>query len=126
MRVPFDPMASLRPLFRGRWTLCSAAMIAAYVLGAMPSLGPLLETHAHRQTQRAYTAVLYAERGIDPLRPPLPIVGPPGNPREFPIIQSPGALLTHGSEVDVRRILSDPVLGPFMAYDHAANCALER
>ena len=70
-------------------------MIAVYVIGVLPSLGQsLVETHAHRQTQTAYTAVLYAERGIDLLRPPLPVLGPPGIiPQEFPLFQAVGALL---------------------------------
>jgi uncharacterized protein YjeT (DUF2065 family) len=70
-------------------------MIGVYVVGVLPSLGQsLLETHAHRQTQTAYTAVLYAENGIDLLRPPLPVLGPPGViPQEFPLFQALGALL---------------------------------
>jgi hypothetical protein len=70
-------------------------VLAVYVVGVLPSLGQtLLETHAHRQTQTAYTAVLYAERGIDILRPPLPILGPPGSiPQEFPLFQAAGAVL---------------------------------
>lgn len=70
-------------------------MIAVYVIGVLPSLGQsLLETHAHRQTQTAYTAVLYADSGIDMLRPPLPILGPPGSiPQEFPLFQAMGAFL---------------------------------
>lgn len=70
-------------------------MVVLYIVGVLPSLGQtLLETHAHRQTQTAYTAVLYAEDGIDLLRPPLPILGPPGSiPQEFPLFQAAGALL---------------------------------
>ena len=70
-------------------------MIAVFVLGVAPSLGQrLLETHAHRQTQTAYTAVLYAENGIDLMRPPLPILGPPGSiPQELPLVQAAGAIL---------------------------------
>jgi hypothetical protein len=76
------------------WTW-AAGLLGLYVLGVLPSLGQsLLESHAFRQTQTAYTAVLYAERGIDLLRPPLPILGPPGFiPQEFPIFQAGGALL---------------------------------
>jgi len=75
-----------------RW---AAAMLAIYCLGVLPSLGQsLVETHAHRQTQTAYTAVLYAEDGIDLLRPPLPILGPPGFiPQEFPLFQAAGAVV---------------------------------
>ena len=78
-----------------RWAF---AILAAYVVGVVPSLGQsLLETHAHRQTQTAYTAVLYAERGIDLLRPPLPVLGPPGSiPQEFPLFQALGAVLING------------------------------
>jgi hypothetical protein len=70
-------------------------MLGAYLVGVLPSLGQsLVETHAHRQTQTAYTAVLYAERGIDLLRPPLPVLGPPGIiPQEFPLFQAVGALV---------------------------------
>jgi Dolichyl-phosphate-mannose-protein mannosyltransferase len=77
------------------WT---GVLIAAYVIGVLPSLGQsLLETHAHRQTQTAYTAVLYAERGIDLLRPPLPVLGPPGIiPQEFPLFQAVAALFMRG------------------------------
>lgn len=72
-----------------------AAIIAAYVVGVAPSLGqPLLETHAYRQTQTAYTAVLFHDRGIDLLRPPLPIFGPPGvAPLEFPLFQAAGSIV---------------------------------
>lgn len=77
-------------------------MLTIYVIGVLPSLGQsLLETHAHRQTQTAYTAVLYAERGIDLLRPPLPILGPPGSiPQEFPLFQAAGALLIRAGIAD--------------------------
>ncbi len=75
-----------------RW---AAGMIAIFILGVAPSLGQtLLETHAHRQTQTAYTALLYAENGIDLMRPPLPILGPPGSiPQELPLVQAAGAIL---------------------------------
>ncbi len=91
-------------------------MLGAYALGVLPSLGQsLLETHAHRQTQTAYTAVLYAVDGINLLRPPLPILGPPGSiPQEFPLFQALGALLIDvGLPADVAmRIIG---LGSFLA-----------
>lgn len=78
-----------------RLAIWAVSLTAVYVIGVLPSLGQsLLETHAHRQTQTAYTAVLYARDGIDLLRPPLPILGPPGDlPQEFPVAQALGALL---------------------------------
>lgn len=73
----------------------AGALLALYVLGLLPSIGQtLVESHAHRQTQTAYTALLYAENGIDLLRPPLPILGPPGSiPQEFPLFQVLGSVL---------------------------------
>jgi len=70
-------------------------MLVVYCIGVSPSLGQsLVESHAHRQTQTAYTAVLYAENGIDLLRPPLPVLGPPGSiPQELPLFQAAGALV---------------------------------
>ena len=75
-----------------RWAV---GLIVAYIVGVLPSLGQsLVETHAHRQTQTAYTAVLYAENGIDLFRPSLPVLGPPGFiPQELPIFQAVGALV---------------------------------
>lgn len=87
-RADADP-----PVNRGyRWALI---MLAVYCVGVLPSLGQsLVETHAHRQTQTAYTALLYAEGEIDLLRPPLPILGPPGSiPQELPVFQAAGALV---------------------------------
>ena len=77
------------------WHSGATLMVAVYALGVLPSLGqPLLESHAFRQTQTAYTALLYAEEGIDLLRPPLPVLGPPGIlPLEFPLFQAGGAVL---------------------------------
>ena len=85
----------MRRLVRERPWHLAVALIGLYVVGVLPSLGQsLLESHAFRQTQTAYTAVLYAERGIDLLRPPLPVLGPPGIiPLEFPLFQAAGALL---------------------------------
>ena len=70
-------------------------MLVAYVAVVLPSLGQtLLDSHAHRQTQTAYTAVLFASRGFDLLRPPLPVLGPPGVlPLEFPLFQAAGGVL---------------------------------
>jgi hypothetical protein len=91
-------------MLRDRPARLAAILIALYVLGVLPSLGQsLLETHAHRQTQTAYTAVLYADDGIDLLRPPLPILGPPGSiPQEFPIFQAVAAVaIGAGIEADM-------------------------
>jgi hypothetical protein len=95
------------------WAL---GLLAAYVIGVLPSLGQtLLETHAHRQTQTAYTAVLYAEGGIDLFRPPLPILGPPGSiPQEFPLFQAFGAFLI-GDGIPPDMAMRSVGLGSFLA-----------
>lgn len=76
-----------------RTALWAAALLLIYALAVLPSLSQsLLETHAHRQTMTAYTAVLFARDGVDLMRPPLPILGPPGAlPQEFPLVQAAGA-----------------------------------
>ena len=88
----------------GRATYLAVGAIALYVVCLLPSIGQaLVESHAHRQTQTAYTALLYAERGVDLLRPPLPILGPPGSvPQEFPLFQAIGALMIEaGLKADI-------------------------
>lgn len=66
------------------------AILAAYVAYVSPTLGrPLLERHAFRQTQTAYTARIYHEQGIDLLHPKLPVLGAPFEvPFEFPLFQA--------------------------------------
>ena len=61
----------------------------------LPSLSqPLVEHNAFRQTQTAYTALLYQRDGIDLLHPKLPVLGPPFEvPFEFPLFQAIAALV---------------------------------
>jgi hypothetical protein len=54
----------------------------------------LVEVHAFRQTQTAYTALEYHRFGIDLLQTPLPTMGPPWVvPFEFPLFQAAAALV---------------------------------
>ena len=71
------------------------ALLVVGVLGALvvyitPTLGDrLLEVHAFRQTQTAYTARVFHEQGIDLLHPQLPVFGEPFEvPFEFPLFQA--------------------------------------
>jgi len=82
-------------LLERRPSAAVAAIIAIAVLVRLPSLGqPLIEHHTWRQTQTAYTAVVYADEGIDLFHPRLPVVGPPFEaPFEFPAFQAVAALL---------------------------------
>jgi 4-amino-4-deoxy-L-arabinose transferase-like glycosyltransferase len=66
------------------------AVLAALVVYVAPTLGaPLLEKHAFRQTQTAWTAREFHERGIDLLHPKLPVLGAPFEvPFEFPLFQA--------------------------------------
>lgn len=70
------------------------AVLAALVAYVAPTLSaPLLEKHAFRQTQTAWTARVFHEDGIDLLHPKLPILGAPFEvPFEFPLYQAVAAL----------------------------------
>ena len=65
-------------------------MLAALVVYVAPTLdAPLLEKHAFRQTQTAWTARVFHEDGIDLLHPKLPVFGEPFEaPFEFPLFQA--------------------------------------
>ncbi len=54
----------------------------------------MLEKHAFRQTQTAYTARVFHEDGIDLLHPKLPVLGEPFEvPFEFPLFQAAASLV---------------------------------
>lgn len=78
-----------------RAALMVGGVIAAGIAPRVPTLAqPLLEFHGFRQTWTAWTAVVFHERGIDLLRPQLPIFGPPFVvPSELPLFQALGALV---------------------------------
>ena len=84
------------PVFRSvSLTLVAEVAAVVAVLGALviyvaPTLDlPLLEKHAFRQTQTAYTARVFHEDGIDLLHPKLPVFGEPFEaPFEFPLFQA--------------------------------------
>lgn len=65
------------------------------VLIHQPSLGqPLLEAHSFRQTQTAYTALIYHQQGIDLLHPRVPVLGAPFEIAfEFPLFQALASLV---------------------------------
>jgi len=70
--------------------LAVVAVLSALVTYVAPTLDlPLLEKHAFRQTQTAYTARVFHEDGIDLLHPKLPVFGEPFEaPFEFPLFQA--------------------------------------
>jgi hypothetical protein len=71
------------------------ALLAVSGLAKTPTLGqPLTENFAWRQTQTAWTALIYHREGIDLLHPQVPVLGPPWHLAfEFPLFQALGALL---------------------------------
>lgn len=72
----------------------SLAVLGSFALRLWTIGQPLIEAHAFRQTQTAYTAVLYHRNGIDLLHTPLPVLGPPWQiPYEFPLFQAVGAVV---------------------------------
>ena len=66
------------------------AALASLVVYVAPTLdAPLLEKHAFRQTQTAFTAREFHEGGLDLLHPKLPVFGEPFEvPFEFPLFQA--------------------------------------
>ena len=78
-----------------RGLVAPALLMLVAALARLPTLGqPLTEAHGFRQTQTAYTALIYHRQGIDLLRPELPVAGPPWLvPFEFPLVQAVGSLL---------------------------------
>ena len=80
-----------------------ALMILA-TLVRLPTLSqPLQENHGFRQTQTAYTAVIYHEQGVSLLHPKLPVFGAPFEaPFEFPLFQALAAgVMSWGLSADV-------------------------
>ncbi len=68
---------------------------SAFVVVVVTTLGqPLLERHAFRQTQTAYTARIFHEQGIDLIHPKMPVLGEPFEvPFEFPLFQAAASLV---------------------------------
>lgn len=75
--------------------LVVAGMVVVATLVRLSTFGqPLLEAHGFRQTQTAYTALIYHEQGISLLHSPLPVLGRPFDvPFEFPLFQALAALV---------------------------------
>ncbi|MDL2336146.1 MAG: hypothetical protein QFC55_08960, partial [Chloroflexota bacterium] len=77
-----------------RWVLF-LVVVAGVIWFHLPSLNqPLLELHSFRQTQTAWTALIFHQQGIDLFHPIVPVFGPPWYvPFEFPLFQAIGALV---------------------------------
>ena len=87
-----------------RADLAAATLLLAAGLAKVPTLAqPLTENFAWRQTQTAWTALIYHREGIDLLHPEVPVHGPPWIfGFEFPLFQALGALLMDvGLDADV-------------------------
>lgn len=79
-------------------------VVAGVIWFHLPSLHqPLLEHHSFRQTQTAWTALIFHEQGIDLFHPKIPVFGPPYDvPFEFPLFQAIAALVMNvGVEPDL-------------------------
>ncbi len=100
---------AVRPIVLSRLRGRSVDLVAPVatllaVVVHLPALGDaLIGEHAFRQTQTAYPTLLFAQRGIDLLNPPLPVLGPPYEvPFELPLYQAIAALLMRlGLSVEV-------------------------
>ena len=78
-----------------RASTVALALLAVAAAAKLPTLQqPLTENYAWRQTQTAWTALIYHQDGIDLLRPEVPVHGPPWVfGFEFPLFQALGSLL---------------------------------
>jgi hypothetical protein len=72
----------------------SIAVVGSFAIRIWTIGQPLIEAHSFRQTQTAYTALIYHREGIDLLQTPLPVLGPPWVvPFEFPLFEGISALV---------------------------------
>ena len=83
-------LVSAPAVTRATEAIALVVVLAALVVYVAPTLdAPLLEKHAFRQTQTAWTARVFHEDGIDLLHPKLPVFGEPFEaPFEFPLFQA--------------------------------------
>ena len=83
-------------------TTLIVCVLGAFVAYVAPTLDrPLLEKHAFRQTQTAYTARIFHEQGIDLLHPKLPVLGEPFEvPFEFPLFQAAASVVMEAGAAD--------------------------
>jgi hypothetical protein len=90
----------------GRWFPVVAIVLAVAI--HLPTLDqPLLDKHAFRQTQTAYTARIFGTDGIDLLHSKLPVLGPPWEvPFEFPLYQAAAAVVMDAGVPEDRALRS--------------------
>jgi hypothetical protein len=84
--------------------LAGLGLLSIGAAAKLPTLSqPLTENFAWRQTQTAWTALIYHQEGIDLFHPQVPVHGPPWTfGFEFPLFQTMGALLMEvGLEPDL-------------------------
>lgn len=94
MRSARTTLVGLSSADRGLLVVGCVAVIASFAIRIKTLAQPLIEAHAFRQTQTAYTALIYHRQGIDLLQTPLPVLGPPWVvPFEFPLFQAIAALV---------------------------------
>lgn len=104
---PDAPVASsttpLTPALRAASIVAITALIVFSVVVRLQNLvSPLLEAHAFRQTQTAFTVWGFLNDGISWFHAQLPVYGPPWEvPFEFPLFQATAALVARVTRLDV-------------------------
>lgn len=96
----------VRAVFARPWVawMLFAVVVAGVIWFHLPSMHQaLLEHHSFRQTQTAWTALIFHQQGIDLFHPKIPVFGPPWEvPFEFPLFQAIAALVMNaGVEPDL-------------------------
>ena len=94
--------------------VCVLAVFVAYVAPTLDR--PLLEKHAWRQTQTAFTARVFHERGIDLLHPSLPVFGEPFEvPFESPLFQATASVAMDADVEEDVAMRGPPTSAPSLA-----------
>jgi hypothetical protein len=77
-------------------------VVMSVVVRVQNLVSPLLEAHAFRQTQTAFTVWTFLREGVSWLHAQLPVYGPPWEvPFEFPLFQAVAALVARATRLDV-------------------------
>ena len=86
-------MVAIGPAARERLVVAVGLLVA--ILPRLPQLDQTLtETYSFRQTQTAYTALVFHQQGIDLFASRMPALGPPFQvPYEFPLFQAFASLV---------------------------------
>jgi hypothetical protein len=97
------PAQQTLPVWHAASIVAITTLVVASVIVRLQNLvSPLLEAHAFRQTQTAFTVWGFLREGVSWFHAQLPVYGPPWEvPFEFPLFQATAALVARVTRLDV-------------------------